>query len=656
MRVARLTLFFVLCCGISAQASPLRQNGSGMASLPLAAQSRVSATVGYDFAAYHIQPVKDGFIATNSNQNLTTNFRKSGVEVRAGNMRWRVRLLGYGYGSELQAAAAIAPQASANRVEYRRLGLTEWYVNGPAGLEQGFTLLVPPKGKHSDWLTLALSVSGALKASSVGGDDTGITLSGPSGEKLRYQGLTAFDASGKELHARLRLATDRVWLQVSDATARYPITVDPWVQQAKLTASDGVGGDQLAGAVAIDGDTNTIVVGAFSATVGTNPSQGAAYVFVEPSTGWADMTQVAKLTASDGLSSDQFGSSIAISDGVIVVGSPYAGISNANCAMTSSICFNQGAAYVFVEPSGGWVDSTETAKLTASDGLAGDELGYAVGIDSSTGTIAAGAPNAAIGAGCPSSPCTFFQGAAYVFVEPSDGWASTTQTAKLTASNGTSDDGFGQSVAVSGITAVVGAPYAGISDTYSRGAAYVYVAGESGWADATETAELTAGDGNAGAQFGCSVGIDIDGLTIAVGALGQGTDSLYQQGSAYVYVMPDGGWTTTSTATAELTASDGAIRDQFGTSVSINQDTVVVGAPSAMIGSNAGQGAAYVYVEPSDGWVSTSSFDAKMTAGDGAPGDSLGSSISISDGAVVVGAPFAAISGVYSQGAGYVFQ
>ncbi len=651
--MVRLTLLFSLLSGVSLCASPAHPHGMRVSSLPLAAQSKVWAAVGRDVSAYHIRAVNDGFEALNSNQELTVHFTKQAAEVRTGNVRWRMILRGYGYGTTRITAGAVTPRVSANRLEYQRGPMTEWYVNGPAGLEQGFSLAEPPAQKRGERLTIALSVSGDLKAT-VDWGGAGLILTDASRrESLRYQGLTAFDATGAELASSLQLQGDQLLLQVNDTGARYPVTIDPWVQQAKLAASDGAAGDQFASSAAIDGDT--IVVGAFSATVGTNFGQGAAYVFVEPSTGWADMTQTAKLTASDGMSNDQFGSSVSVSGGVVVVGAPYAGISNANCSTTGNVCFNQGAAYVYVEPSSGWADTTETAKLTASDGVAGDELGYSVGIDSSSNTVVAGAPGAAIGSGCPNSPCMFAQGAAYVFVEPASGWASMTQTGKLTASHGSADDGFGQSVSISGTTAVVGAPYAGIGAIYAHGAAYVYAGPPpAGWSNMPETAELTTRDGKAGAQFGCSVSISWTG--IAVGALGAEIDAVYQQGAAYVYIVPKEGWKTTATATAKLTASDGAMGDQFGASVSIRSDTLVVGAPNATIGSNVNQGAGYVYVEPARGWRTTSAFSAKVSAADGATGDSFGMAIALSDSTLVVGAPLAAVSGSYAQGVAYVYQ
>src|SRR6185295_18317578 len=104
-------------------------------------------------------------------------------------------------------------------------------------------------------------------------------------------------------------------VRVEDRGARYPILVDPWVQKAKLTANDGAANDHLGRSVAVSGDV--VVVGSPDAKVVNNAGQGAAYVFVKPGGGWADMPQTAKLTASDGAANDLFGLAVAVSGDVI---------------------------------------------------------------------------------------------------------------------------------------------------------------------------------------------------------------------------------------------------------------------------------------------------------------------------------------------------
>jgi len=94
-----------------------------------------------------------------------------------------------GYGSALRSVAAAPPVARANRVSYRRGALTEWYVNGPLGLEQGFTLARPPAGRAQGPLTLSLALTGsAAPALEPGGN--GLRFAGSS---LRYRDLAAYD-------------------------------------------------------------------------------------------------------------------------------------------------------------------------------------------------------------------------------------------------------------------------------------------------------------------------------------------------------------------------------------------------------------------------------------------------------------------------------
>ncbi len=199
----------------------------------------------------------------------------------------------------------------------------------------------------------------------------------------------------------------------------------------QLSASDGATGDQFGGSVAIS--ANTIVVGAVQAGNGL----GAAYVFTEPNAGWGDMTEVAELTASDGVAGDFFGESVSISGNTIVVGAD-----NATIGANSS----QGAAYIFTEPAAGWANMTQTAKLVAPNGQADADFGASVSISGNTIVVGADNPEQV-------NP----QGAAYVYTKPATGWANMTQAAELTASDGAATDFFGASVSNSGNTVVVGA-------------------------------------------------------------------------------------------------------------------------------------------------------------------------------------------------------
>lgn len=330
-RVAVAVLGCVLTGVGSALAVPANQE-----TLPLPAQAAISGVLGRDNRAYHATSQGQALHMTNPRHGLVAEFTEAGVEIRHGDAQVALAWRGYGYGTVSSAGPAVAPEARDNRVEYRRGAVTERYVNGPRGLQQGFTLLAPPGPCTGAPLTLVLALSGTLHARVEPGE-TGLTLSSPDGTTvLTYRGLTAWDASGRALPARLQVQGGELRLHVEDAGARYPLVVDPFVEQAKLTASDGAALDFFGWSVAISGDT--VVVGAVLDDIGANADQGSAYVFVKPVGGWMNMTQTAKLTASDGAAGDGFGFSVAVSGDTAVVGAS---------GDTIGANTDQGSAYVF---------------------------------------------------------------------------------------------------------------------------------------------------------------------------------------------------------------------------------------------------------------------------------------------------------------------
>jgi hypothetical protein len=400
---------------------------------------------------------------------------------------------------------------------------------------------------------------------------------------------------------------------------------DPWVQVAKLMSSSFEAYD-FGNSVAISG--NTVVVGA--------PYGQFAFVFVRAKNGWGNMIQTATLTASDEMSCGLFGNSVSMSGNTIVVGDPQA---SPGCGATQP-----GAAYVFVEPPGGWKGSlTQTAKLTASDGVVGDGVGYSVSI--SGNTIVAGAPGTYL------SDAT---GAAYVFVEPANGWTDGTQTAKLLASDGEVSDQFGASVSISGSTVVSGAPDTTIGSNQEQGAVYVYVEPLSGWKNMAQTAKLIASDGQQYDSLGTSV--STTGETVATGAPYAMIGSNQAQGAAYVYAEPSGGWKN-MTQTAKLTAKGGYSRDAFGTSVAIDSDTVAAGspnfskAPDPISSPFFHQGAMYVFAEPAAGWR-TASDPFRLTGSDARFAAYLGTSVAVSGHVALTGAIF----NNRTLGAAYIFE
>lgn len=286
-----------------------------------------------------------------------------------------------------------------------------------------------------------------------------------------------------------------------------------------------------------------------------------------------------------------------------------------------------------------------SATLTASDASAGDRLGFAVAADPDN--IVVGAPFRDGGAGSD-------EGIAYVYARPAGGWAgSLVEVARLTPSDARAGANFGAAVSLSGDTIVVGAPGPAIGSSARPGAVYVFVRPPGGWSGVrTEAAKLTASDGNRGDELGIAVAVS-GGLVLA-GASFDDAGSMLNQGAAYVFERPAGGWTGLVSEAAKLTASDGLAGDLFGSDVAIASTSLVVGAPYADIGARANQGAAYVYIPPAGGWTGVVSESAKLTARSGAANDNFGSSVAAAGNTVVAGTSRAS-GGNSTSGAAFVF-
>ncbi len=333
-----------------------------------------------------------------------------------------------------------------------------------------------------------------------------------------------------------------------------------WTETQKLTASDGAPFGQFGESLALEGDT--LLVG----SNGADGFRGAVYVFERSDTGWQE---TAKLVAGDGAGTDNFGWSVSIEGSTAVVGAPYADVGGNT---------DQGAAYVFTNTAGTW---SEAQKLVSADGAAGDEFGRDVDVSGTTALIGAVRASVAGNAG---------QGAAYVFDADGGAW---TETRKLVASDGDETDNFGQAVALSGTTALVGAPLAA--------AAYVFTDTAGNW---TETQKLVASDGaELSGYFGYA--LDLDGDQAMVGALNAEIDGSQLQGAAWVFESTDGTWAERE----KLFASDGAAFQNFGIGVGISGPHRLAGVYRAAVGSNPEQGAAYFYASGAGDAIFADGFD-----------------------------------------------
>jgi FG-GAP repeat len=559
--------------------------GEAWSRVPAGAQGAISGALGRDDRSYHAAAALRGLRAANPRHELSIDFSPEGVRIGDPSDSILLSLRSVGRGEMQSPVAAAEPAARANRIEYCRENMTEWYLNGPFGLEQGFTFESAPIPDGSGPLTLTLAIAGEL-AAEVRADGKGVTLARAGRPALAYEGLSALDSSGRDLPARLDLAEGALRLEVDDTDARYPIVVDPFLFKASLFPSDFDESIQqccsFGLAVAVSG--NAIVVGAPNTT---SLLPGLAYVFVKPLAGWSgNLVETAKLVPSVRETADFFGSSVGIDGDTVVVGSRKKDLGTNG---------DQGAAYVFTKPGSGWAGTlTENATLTSSDGAAGDEFGSSAAINGDTVVIGAPLDDH------PTGIITITDGgSAYVFVKPGAGWAGAlNESAKLRASAGlfgAFSAGFGSSVGVSGDAVVGGAPFQDIGGNLNQGAAYVFAKPVSGWSGVlTQAATLNAPAGAPGDRAGTSVAISGDAAF--VGVPGENFFFIADAGAAYVFVKPGGGWSGTPAAAARLSASSPQTNDLFGLHASASGNRVVF---SVDVNANA----YYFFIKPSGGWA-----------------------------------------------------
>jgi FG-GAP repeat len=546
--------------------------------------------MAYEDARYAIEK---GLRAENDANGFSIQFSGAETTLDTGSARATLTLQRYGWGSALRSAGPVTQMEPKGKRLERHYGtaLTEWFLNTPQGLEQGF--VIAHRAKRADGaLQLRLTASGGWN---VDGSGDGVRLM-KGGVTLDYAGLKAWDAMGAVIPSRLRGSGTSIEIEVADAGAVYPLSIDPtFTQQQKLTASDAAANDFFGYSVALSGDGNTALVGASS----KNSVQGAAYVFTRLGASW---TQQQELTVSDEAINDAFGVSVGLS-------------SDGNTALVGADQESSGAAYVFTHSGATW---TQQQKLTASDAANHGHFGVSVGLSNDGNTVLVGAAGK-----------NFSQGAAYVFTRSGAAW---TQQQELDASDAAVGDFFGYSVGLSsdGNTALVGA-----FGKDPSGAAYVFTRSGAAW---TQQQELTASDAAVFDYFGVSVGLSSDGNTALVGAYGKNPG-----GAAYVFTRSGATWTQEQ----ELTAYDAANYDEFGYSVGLSSDgnTALVGAA----GKNSYQGAAYVFTRSGAAW----SQQQKMTASDAAASDWFGHSVGLSsDGNTMLVGAYGKNS---YQGAAYVY-
>ncbi len=547
--------------GVRASAASTPAPPRGLALLPASALAPVSAALGAKSGVYSFRTAGDGFAATAPAGGLTVAANRAGVVLSAKSLKLGLSLSSWGYGTSLTSVGAVAPSALANRVSYSRGALSEWYVNGAAGVEQGFDVAAPPASAASGRLTLSLSVTGDSRAR-LRDAGSAIDFTHAGAPTLSYGSLSARDASGRALRTSMSLSGGAVQLHVDATGARYPLRIDPLVRQSgRLTAGEALEGGRLGFSVALSSDGDTAVVGA------PGYNAGVAWVFVRSGATWTQQGAALVGSELEGEGAGErcgeeesepagqcgFGRSVAISgDGnTVLVGGPRDG-------------HNAGAAWVFVRGEGSaWTQ--QGPKLTGFEENGEGRFGRSVALSADGNTALMGGPSDLAG-----------HGSAWVFVRSGGVW--TPQAPKLAGheSEEQGESHFGGSVALSGdgSTAIVGSP----GDNHYAGAIWAFTRSATSWhqqgAKATVDSSGEVGEGH----FGASVAVSADGNTALAGARDDRGSSEAPVGAAWAFTRSGSTWALLG---GKLTASDETGAGEFGYSVALagNGESALIGGP-----------------------------------------------------------------------------
>ena len=343
----------------------------------------------------------------------------------------------------------------------------------------------------------------------------------------------------------------------TNAGAAYIFTYSDgvWIQQQKILAGDAGVGDKFGSSVSLDGDT--ALIGA--------PGEGAAYIFTRVGNSWS---QQRKIVSADAGTGDEFGFSVALGGDTALIGA-YAKDTGVGGAVKADV----GAAYIFTRVGNSWAQLPRVQKIQAGDIKTYARFGYSVALDGTTALI--GASVWSSGRAFPLDP-GFGKGAVYSFTRVGDSWVQ--QGGRIQSDDGFANQRFGSSVSLDGDTALIGA---------SLGkSAYIFTRVGNSW---SQQRKVVQGDFLAYGLVGSSV--SLDGDTALVGAP---VKEFYARTISAVYIFTRSGnsWAQ-SPDSQDISARKTKGVDLFGSSVSLDGDIALIGAPKEDPGTNAG--AAYIF-------------------------------------------------------------
>lgn len=561
--------------------------------------------------------------AKNSKLGWQLQFSSAGVKVETDLKNnatpFQLSLKSFGDNRHLSELPAVEPKFNGNMASYAQGPVEAWYVNGPLGLEQGFTVAKPISGPN-----MVLELAASWSAMNAG---SGVEFVHAQ-SRWSYGELQAKDATGKILPSSMKIVNGKVRIEVATNNANFPVTIDPLLSPRPVKLVSNKKYDRFGNGVSLSGDGKTIFIGGYSNEV---------FIFQKNPNGWAFKQKLPK-PASLHCAGSLFGVSIALSQDASTAlvgasgqhiwyfwGIPYS--ADYSCREVS----------VYVKKTGNWVLEK---LLTAPEVATKDFFGSSVSLSSNGKTALIGAEFTK----CTGTSKTC--GAAYIYERGISTWnkrgrfqgtsnyygkvrgfygSATTLSANglwgligdrsadstwiLARINGnwkqiqkltlTANTGFGSSVGLStdGSRALVGAQYAG-GTTYCKGsfkqcgAAFSFKRAGTVF---SKEASITAG-GNY-YSFGESLALSANGTRAVIGA--SGADCAKGNcGAAYFYNWNGRNWLPQGRFTSPTAGLGGSeLGGAYGQSLSSSSDgkSVAVAAEQDKCTSGNECGAVYLY-------------------------------------------------------------
>lgn len=627
------------------------------ASVTFAAPSDTELAAAIAAREYHASLQASGWQAPNRAQDFRVWFHAEGVELvareRADQPLLSLQLTRWGRAGRLQAPGHGTLSAQDARVERRSAGLTEWYVNTPEGIEHGFDLSLPPTGDgplqfhlRSDQPVRMLHAD-ALEF-------------GRGEQRWRYQGLKAWDATGRLLPGRMQVVGTQQWvLHVDDTGARYPIVVDPLLtRSADISRNGSQSGAEFGIRIANAGDVNNdgaedLVVGAFRYDDGATDN-GAAFVFLGPGFSVANSSFLSVGQAGAAFGAGVGGAGDLNNDGYddVVVGAPNFDLNAGNP--------NTGAFYVYFGGPGAFDPIADASVIgpTQNDNMGAAVSGVGDLNNDGIEDLAVGVPRFNPGGQVDSGRVfIYYGGSSFDTVADASLGLAQALSAIGTAVAGRGDvNGDG----IDDLVVGAGGYEANGGALLNEGAALVFFGGN-GSLDQTVDAILRSNSN--GATGGASVALgdmNGDGVDDVISGAPLHAPTASVGGMVQIWYGASGAFNTTVDVTLVSTQA----AEQYGRSVAVlpdinanGQEELIVGAPGALNSASLAAGKVRLYFPTAAGIAATASLELEGSQADALFGTSLATGDFNADGAadLAVGEPGRDTGASVNHGAIYAY-